>query len=323
MASWLRSQGLGIVCGQATVLLLAVGSVVLTATRESSSRAIQMDDLRGFFQPASATHLWLYLLLGVMTLYAVNTLLATWDSVARKWRAGVRRLPPYGPSFFHVAFLLAMLAHLVGGLWSKDARPISVDHRWQPVADGLELRLQGLELPRLPDGSLKQAWATLEVRSHEGAAPQTHRLGYNHPLSRGLGSELYLLAGFSPIPDRARLRLGPQTCDLRPAESCQAGGLQVELLRFAPPHSGMAPFVSIRLSGLPGHGPSEHWLIQGRPLSLPGGVAVSLEGVEPGHVVFLRPRTTPGNPLALISSIFMVVGVVLLGRRFWPRNVPE
>ena len=30
---WLYSQGLGIVCGQLTVLLLGIGSVVIAATR--------------------------------------------------------------------------------------------------------------------------------------------------------------------------------------------------------------------------------------------------------------------------------------------------
>ena len=53
---WLRSQGLGLVCGFATVALLAIGSVVLTATRDGASAAIQMDELRGFFDPPHAAH---------------------------------------------------------------------------------------------------------------------------------------------------------------------------------------------------------------------------------------------------------------------------
>ncbi len=35
--SWLSSQGLGVLCGQATVLLLAVDSIVLAATRDGIS----------------------------------------------------------------------------------------------------------------------------------------------------------------------------------------------------------------------------------------------------------------------------------------------
>jgi len=50
---WLRSQGLGLVCGFGTVLLLAVGSVILAATREGASASVGFDDLRGFLQQLS------------------------------------------------------------------------------------------------------------------------------------------------------------------------------------------------------------------------------------------------------------------------------
>ena len=88
--AWLRSQGLGLACGLSTVALLAIGSVVLAATREGASAGIRGDDLRAFFDPPRPAHLWLYLLFPVAGLYAVNTVLATWDSVSRKWRGGVR-----------------------------------------------------------------------------------------------------------------------------------------------------------------------------------------------------------------------------------------
>ena len=105
--AWLRSQGLGLVCGFATVLLLAVGSVVLTATREGASASVGLDDLRGFFAPPRLEHAWLYLLLPVAALYALNTLLATWDTVGRKWRAGLRAPTAYAASVVHVGFLVA------------------------------------------------------------------------------------------------------------------------------------------------------------------------------------------------------------------------
>ena len=113
---WLFSQGLGVVCGQATVLLLAIGSVVLTATRDSASAAIAMDDLRGFFVAPSAVHTWFYLLVPILGLYALNTALATWQSVARKWRSGIRAPRFYAAAVIHVAFLTGLLAHAIGGL---------------------------------------------------------------------------------------------------------------------------------------------------------------------------------------------------------------
>jgi len=83
-SEWLYSQGLWIVCGQATVLILALGSVVLAATRDGASRAIAMDDLNGFFAAPAAAHLWFYLLVPVLGLYALNIFLAT---VSTWWAA--------------------------------------------------------------------------------------------------------------------------------------------------------------------------------------------------------------------------------------------
>src|SRR5919202_4047935 len=93
----LRSQGLGVTCGLATVVLLAVGSFVLDATREGASAGIAMDDLPPFVERPALAHPWMYLLAPVLALYALNTLLATWYSVARKVRSGVRSPSAHGP----------------------------------------------------------------------------------------------------------------------------------------------------------------------------------------------------------------------------------
>src|SRR5690242_5991067 len=106
----LRSQGLGIACGLATVALLVVGSFVLDRTRDGASAGIAMDDLRPFLERPSIAHAWMYALAPVLALYALNTLLATWDSVVRKVRGGVRSFSAYGPAVVHVGFVLALAA---------------------------------------------------------------------------------------------------------------------------------------------------------------------------------------------------------------------
>jgi len=124
--AWLRSQGLGLACGLATVALLAIGSFVLAATRDGASAAVGMDDLRGFFAPPHLAHLWLYLLFPVAALYAVNTVLATWDTVTRRWRGGARAPSAYAASVVHVGFLLALAAHAVGGFLGEDRGAVVV-----------------------------------------------------------------------------------------------------------------------------------------------------------------------------------------------------
>jgi len=166
--AWLRSQGLGLVLGQAAVLLLGIGSVVLAATREGASKGVHLDDLTAFFRPPSFAHLWFYALAAVLALYALNTLLCTWDSVASKWRRGTREIPAFAPAVIHVAFVVALVAHLLGGIFSADREPVVIADGWTPIGGGREARLVSLKLEPLPSRRLKTANAQLEIRDRSG-----------------------------------------------------------------------------------------------------------------------------------------------------------
>lgn len=240
---WLRSQGLGLLCGFGTVLLLAVGSVILAATRDGASRSVGFDDLRGFFAPPSWVHWWFYLLMAVAGLYGLNTLLATWDTVVRRWGAGVRTPAAYAGSIMHVGFLIAMAGHALGGFTSEDYDPVIVTETWSEVPGFGEARLLTLEVDEMPNGMPKSARATLALRDADGAVRQ-EIVDYNQPLSRGFGGHLALLAEMGQV-------------------------------------------------NVPGLGP--------RP------------------AILLRPRTTPSNPWALVSALFVGLGVILMWRRLFPR----
>jgi hypothetical protein len=241
---WIRSQGLGLLCGFGTVLLLAVGSVILAATREGASAAVGFDDLRGFFAPPSWVHWWFYLLVAVAGLYGLNTVLATWDTVVRKWGAGVRTPGAYAASIIHVGFLIAMAGHALGGFTSEDLQPVVVTEGWSEVPGFGEARLLTLEVDSMPNGMPKSARATLAVRGLDGEVRQ-EIVDYNQPLSRGFGGHLALLA--------------------------EMGQVQVP-------------------------------------------------GVGPRPAILLRPRTTPSNPWALVSAVFVGLGVILMWRRLIPRR---
>lgn len=191
--AWLRSQGLGLVCGLGTVLLLAVGSVILTATRDGASSAVGYDDLRGFFAPPSWVHTWFYLLLGLAVLYAINNLLATWDTVVRLWRTRGTRLGAYAGSVVHLGFLIAMAGHAVGGFTAQDFEPVVVTEAWTELPGFGEVRLLHLEMETMPNHMPKSVQALVAVRGADGEV-RTAMVDYNQPLSRGLGSHLALLA---------------------------------------------------------------------------------------------------------------------------------
>lgn len=190
--AWLRSQGLGVLCGQLTVLLLGAGSVVIVSTRDGASEHVRFDDINAFFQPVRWEHAWFYALLGVLALYALNTALCTWDSVVQKLATKVREPSAWAPALMHVSFLLALLAHLVGGLWTVDHAPVVVGRDWAQVGPGQQARVTALAQEHLSDGRPKSVQATVELRDGSGAV-RTETLGYNEPLTWDLGRELLLL----------------------------------------------------------------------------------------------------------------------------------
>jgi len=188
----LRSQELNLICGFGTALLLGIGSFVLAATADTTSQDVHMEDVRAFFAPLSMTHLWFYLLLVVVTLYALNTLLCTWDTLVLRVRARIVNPQAYAGVLVHVGLLVAFLAHLVGGLWSREEAPVVVTADLVALSEGRQARLLDLAMTPQADGSLKSVRATLEVRDASGQATQA-TVGFNEPLSYGLGSEMWLL----------------------------------------------------------------------------------------------------------------------------------
>ena len=201
LAYWLRSQELGIACGMATVLLLAVGSFVLPATADGASKGIALDDLRPFFERPSPTHAWLYALAVVLAIYALNTALATWHSVSRRWRAGVRAWSAYAPALLHVSFLVALVAHGVGGVYGRDDGRVVVGPELVSLPDGRRARAVSLAVDALPSGMPKTVQAVLEITAKDGGTSRV-TVGYNEPASSGLGSDLLLLQDQAMVPGR-------------------------------------------------------------------------------------------------------------------------
>lgn len=313
--TWLQSQGLGVACGLSSVVLLGVGSFVLVATADGASRGIAMDDLRGFFREPRLAHTWLYLLALVFGVYALNTALATYHSVSRKLAAGVRTPASYGPAVLHVAFLIALLAHLVGGFFSVELDPVLIAGSFTPLGDGREARVVQIERESLPSGMPKTLRAHLEVR-REGRVERAV-VGYNEPLSEGFGARLFLMADAGDVTV-ARLRLGDATCALIEQGSCDLAGHRVELARLVRGGSALMAMVRVRPAN---GGPVEaRRLLPGLRAALSDGGALLLEGWDTQPAVALRGRRAPGNPWALGSAVLLALGLAMMARRFVPRD---
>jgi len=309
---WLRSQGLGLACGLATVALLAIGSFVLAATRDGASAGIGMDDLRGFFDPPRVAHLWLYLLFPVAGLYAANTVLATWDTVTRRWRGGARAPSAYAAAIVHGGFLLALVAHGVAGFGAEDRGEVLVTAGWQELPGFGAARLVSLEVDPLPGGMPRAVTARLEVRDAEGRVrPAT--VGYNAPLSAAAGARLALLGDFGRVRV-ARLASGADACALAQGQACVLGGQPVRLVALGPAPGRGAATALVRARG-PSGAEETRWLGGDGELALAGGRPLQLESVASEAGVLLRVREAPGNPWALAAAVVLTVGVALMWRK--------
>lgn len=318
-SAWLFSQGLGVLCGQATAILLAVGSIALAATRDGASAGIAMDDIRGFFAAPSAVHLWFYLLIPVLTLYALNAALATWRNVTSKWRMGIHAPRFYAPAVLHTAFLVALLAHAVGGLAGRELGTVSLGPSWAALGDGRRARVTGLDVETHADGTAKQIRAAVEIRSPDGAV-SAETVRYNGPLSRGLGSDLLLLIRPHSVP-AARIARGPAHCDLEVRGSCDLGGLRAELLYLHPPMGAQrSGFAQVRVRNAADGAAEVLSLMSGQPKTLADGSLLSLAGIEARPAILLHHRHAPGNPWALLASLLLTLGLAMMWRRFSPHT---
>ncbi len=311
---WLRSQGLGLACAWATVLLLGVGSFVLAAAGPGPDPPPVLDDIRPFLRRARAAHLWFYLLLPVLGLFALNTLLCTWEGLRRWWRAGRRSLAELATPLIHASFVIALLAHLLGGLASEELGVVRLDHRWRPLPDGRQARVLSLDEQWLPGGLPRSAQARLQLQGPAGELRE-ETVGYNQPLSQGLGARLYLLLRHAQVPAEARLQLGAARCALMPGEACELGGNLVRLLSVedrARPWAQLAVWPAGRPPPL---APALPGLAPGQGLRLPDGGDLRLTRVLRRPQVILRGRSAPGNPLALLCAALMLLGLALLSPR--------
>jgi len=311
---WLRSQGLGVICGLSTVFLLAVGSFVVAFTRKGASAHVRMDDLRAFFEHPSPWHAWLYLLIPIMGLYAINTLYATLHNVVDKWRAGHRSPFRFGAAVIHVAFVIALFAHLVGGVWSEERGVVMVDASWTELDDGRRLRLDRVVTDAYPNGQLRRVDAHIDVASSSG---DVHRevVAFNAPLSSGWGSDLLLLASWGPQPI-AQLSAAGVTCRATVRQPCAFAGQTVHL-RGVREFGRMRTLVALLSLARPDGSLSEPFLVAPQhAYRLPDGADMRLDRIESSETVVLRRRRAAGTPIALASALLLLLGLGLLGRRW-------
>ncbi|MDF1561850.1 MAG: hypothetical protein P1V51_02330 [Deltaproteobacteria bacterium] len=312
----LRSQGLGVICGQLSVLLLGVGSVLIAARRQTTYADLALDDLRFFFERPSPWHLWFYLLLGVMVVYALNTVLCTWQNVASRIRMRVKSPALYAPAVMHLAFLAALLAHLIGGVWGRTLPTRVVGPEWSELPWGVSARTVGMSTRQHPDGSFAGVAIELEYRLEGKEELRRGTLGFNQPVVLDASRKVLLIGGFQERPVAAVLSLGERRCELLTGgEPCPLGRQRVQLLGIERAQ-GLGTVARFQVLDPHGSASTTFGAWPGLTHTLPDGTAVKLEAIESRAFVGVSGREMPGNLWALLGTALLGLGVLLHGRRW-------
>ena len=128
-----------------------------------------------------------------------------------------------------------------------------------------------------------------------------------------------LLARAQRVPT-LQLARGEDRCDVEVERACELGDARVELLYLHPPlQAGQSGFAQLRVQTSSDAGTETFSLTPGQSKPLADGSLLAIEGLEARPALLLRHRRAPGNPFALLASILLGLGLLLMWRRFSPR----
>ncbi|MBI5561919.1 MAG: hypothetical protein HY894_03565 [Deltaproteobacteria bacterium] len=263
---------------------------------------------------------WIYVLILLTGLFAINTAVCTADKVLSIVR---NRLPARAlfPHIVHAGFLIAMLGHLAGSvsgykssgnvLWKGVPTPV-------PHEEGLSMRLDGAETQTGTDGELTSVRTRITLLGKDAAV--TGDIGINSPMIyRGIAfyhadagsapTGLALNAGGNKTqvgfggsfktPDGKTYNLGEVYPDFAMDPSGHPTTLSQEFRN---------PYVEI----IGGNGKA--FLFAGRPGSTVtlNGNSIRLDDYALSHYVMLNINKDPGIWLIIAGSAVLTAGMLLL-----------
>ena len=266
--------------------------------------------------------LWIYLLIFLITCFALNTSLCTgerlWNIIRyrRPWRS-------FYPQIVHIGFLVALLGHLVGSMYGFRSQE-NIVYRGEAVAvphqEALSLRLDSVETEVSPRGNLDRLATTVTLlRNKQPLFTDTIEL--NAPLRyRGIA---FYHVDHGTAPTGIVLRVGSERFSLSFGESFTTGGGDRYTLGRIYPDFAITP------SGTPYSRSNDYrnpyqeiitargergWLPlrqQGSRVEI-GGVTVILDEFILNQYAVLNINKDPGIGLIVAGSTLLVIGMLLL-----------
>jgi len=242
-------------------------------------------------------------------MYGISIFFCTLDSILRKVKARTSKIPLYGASIVHIGFLVTLVAHLIGGIWSETDMPITIADKWVQVGE-YELKVTGLETTSYPNGMPRKIKAQIEIRKDGEETSDT--LGYNNPVLLDSGTKQFLLRNYGNMPDGVVLNIDGETRAYNIKDVIEINGSKVLLANLYLPPQFRIPAIQLVSKGKDGKYNKSYVRIGRQNAQNVKGVNVIFEDIKVTPAVVVTPKENPSIPLTLIAIGCFGSGMLLV-----------
>ncbi|MCF6159582.1 MAG: hypothetical protein E3K32_13665 [wastewater metagenome] len=304
----LKSQKVGIITGFTITGLLIIGSLIMNYYPRHYA-GLHGEDISFFFIHKKPIHTWFYLLFLACVLYGINASLCTLDSIIKKAKRGIRKIPLYGASIVHIGFVITLVAHLVGGLYSSTEPAVPVSDKWTAVA-GAEMKITDLKTSSYPNGMPKIIEASVTVRKDGKEYADT--LGYNNPVLLRRGATGLLMADYGWVPSGVVVKIDDRTLSLRINEPFTINNNQMRIADLYMPPQFRYPVVKL-ISINENQNRQQIYVPigEGNGRSI-GGAHITIVDVNTAPGVLVNVKNNPSIPLTFVAIVFFSTGMILV-----------
>ncbi len=305
---FLKSQKTGIIVVFTVTGLLIIGSLIMNYFPESYE-GLSGEDITFFFKEPKLIHTWFYLMFVAFAMYGICIFICTLDSILRKVKARSKKIALYGASIVHIGFLVTLVAHLVGGIWSESGRPITIADTWVKSGE-YELRVTGLDSTSYPNGMPRKITAQIKIRKDGKEFDDT--LGYNNPVLLDYGTKMFLLRNYGNMPNSVVLNIDGETRSLNIKDTIELNGLRVLLANLYMPPQFPLPVIQLVSKGNDNKYNQTYVRIGRQNVQNINGVDVVFEDIKSTPAVVVTTKKNPSIPLTLIAIGCFGSGMLLV-----------
>lgn len=312
-----KSQKVGILTGFTVTGLLIIGSLIMSFYPHQYA-GLSGEDISFFFNHRKPIHIWFYLLFLACILYGINTFLCTLDSIIRKAKGGVKKITLYGASVVHIGFVITLVAHLIGGLYSSTEPPVTVADEWIDLG-GVEMKVTDLKTSSYPNGMPKIIEAFVTVR--KGGIEFSDTIGYNKPVLLQHGILEILMQDYGWISSSVILKIDNRTCNLKINDTFNANGTQVRVVDLYMPPQYRYPVVQLTSSAENNETQQTFLTIGENNAKDIHGAKVAFADINSVPGVLVSIKNNPSIPLTFVTIFFFSIGMILVILRIIGRTV--